>query len=64
LMQRIEETKKELASIKKEEHLVRAKKGKYGLPAERLKAERMLRELPGQITHMEHTLLLMQEGIL
>lgn len=64
LIREIEEAKKTLALIKKEERLIRARRGKYGIPGERLKAERLLRELPGQIVHMEHTLQLLREGVL
>ncbi|MFH1740869.1 MAG: hypothetical protein ABIH23_17820 [bacterium] len=60
----IEQAKKDLALLKKKEHLVKARKGNYGITAERLKAERLLRELPAEISQMEHTLRLLRDGIL
>ncbi len=46
--------------IKKDEMVIRQRKGKYGVPIERLKAERLLRELPEQIRHMIHKKRLLQ----
>ncbi len=39
-------------SIKKEEKQLRARQGKYAVSVERLRAERLLRELPGKITQL------------
>ncbi|MEW6238670.1 MAG: hypothetical protein AB1656_25070 [Candidatus Omnitrophota bacterium] len=39
-------------ALKKEEKNIRARKGKYIAAVERLKAERLLRELPGAITQL------------
>lgn len=42
------------AEIKKQESAIQQRKGKYGIPMERLKAERLLRELPATITQLEY----------
>jgi hypothetical protein len=63
LMREIEQAKKALALVKKDETLIRTRRGKYSVPGERLRAERLLRELPGQIAQMERTLQLLREGV-
>ncbi|RJP26380.1 MAG: hypothetical protein C4527_15525 [Candidatus Omnitrophota bacterium] len=50
--------------VKKDEENIRNKKGKYGIAFERLKAERLLRELPEQIRHMIHKKRMLEEGLL
>jgi len=64
LIREIEQARQVLRDLRKEEPQIKGRRGKYGLPGERLKAERMLRELPGEILQMEHKLQLLREGIL
>jgi len=59
IQQQLEDTEIELSQatddfwkLKKEEKNIRTRKGKYTAAVERLKAERLLRELPGVITQL------------
>ncbi len=60
---RIEEVQKQFEQIKKEESAILERKGKYAIAVERLKAERLLRELPGRISQLVHKKKLLVERI-
>ncbi len=49
--------------IKKDEDLIKKRKKKYAIPFERLKAERLLRELPEQIRHLIHKRKMYEDGL-
>lgn len=51
-------------SVKRDEGIVKSRKGKYALAVERLKAERVLREYPEKISHLEHKRKMIEEGVL
>jgi hypothetical protein len=51
-------------SVKRDEGIVKSRKGKYALAVERLKAERVLREYPEMISHLEHKRKMIEEGVL
>lgn len=59
----IEETQKQFVQIKKEESAILERKGKYAIAVERLKAERLLRELPSRISQLIHKKKLLEERI-
>lgn len=50
--------------LKQEEEAIRLRRGKYGIPIERIKAERLLRELPEKIAEIAHKKKLVEEGVL
>ena len=50
--------------VKQEEDLIRSRKGKYGIAVERLKAERLLRELPQKIAELAYQRRMVEEGSL
>lgn len=51
-------------SVKRDEGIIKSRKGKYAYAVERLKAERVLREYPEMISHLEHKRKMIEEGIL
>ncbi len=52
IQNKIDSTKALFWKIKQDEKAIRSRKGKYSIATERLKAERLLRELPGKITQL------------
>ncbi len=60
----IQKAKAVYNSVKRDEGQVRGKQGKYALAVERLKAERILREYPEMISHLEHKRQMILEGVL
>ncbi len=50
--------------LKADEELIQSRRGDYAAPANRLKAERLLREIPGTISQLQHRINMMLEGIL
>lgn len=67
----IEKAEREVAALKIKRKLLEgdreailARRGEYALPSNRLRAERLLRELPGEIDHLEHRIRMMREGML
>lgn len=59
----IDEAQRLFEEIKKEESAIRQRKGKYAIAIERLKAERLLRELPGTIARLVHKKRLLEEQV-
>lgn len=51
-------------SVKRDEGIIKSRKGKYASAVERLKGERVLREYPELISHLEHKRKMIEEGIL
>ena len=49
--------------LKREEPKIRQRTGQYATPSLRLKAERLLRELPGQITELTKQIMALEEEI-
>jgi hypothetical protein len=59
----IHQAEEMLSLIKKDEEAIKQKKGKYAIAVERLKAERILREIPGSIEHLIFKKRLLEEQI-
>jgi len=60
----IHKTKAIYNSVKRDEGIIKSRKGKYAFAVERLKAERVLREYPEMLSHLEHKRKMIEEGIL
>ncbi len=59
----IQEAEDILIMIKKDEEAIKQKTGKYAIAVERLKAERILREIPGSIERLIYQKRLLEEQI-
>ena len=60
----VEAMKIKLGQLRETEEDMRAHRNEFAVPSNRLRAERLLRELPGAIEHLEHRIVLMREGVL
>lgn len=60
----IEALRIKLRELREQEEMIKTRSGPFAFPANRLKAERLLREIPGAIVHLKHRVELLRDGIL